>query len=75
MILNFNNKQYINVEAIEAIRWITPNKNDNGFGIIFIGGQKMTVEAEDFNIIEKAYRWQNDYSIYDKNLKKGELKE
>lgn len=70
MVLNFGKKQYIHVEAIEALRFFEGKDGDDGFGVIFVDGQKMSVESCEFDVIEEAYVWQNGYSMYDKNLKK-----
>lgn len=70
MILEFNERQYINVEQIDALRWFAPKDGNNGYGIVVIRGQKITVKIEEFDVIEKAYLWYNGYSLYDKNLKK-----
>jgi hypothetical protein len=65
MIIQFGDHDYIDVDSIKAIRWIP----DNNVGVVFIGGQKMIVSKEDFDILEKCYNWSFGASMYGKNLK------
>lgn len=74
MIVEFKKHNYIDINNIMALRWIEPRKEDTGWGVVFVGGQKMAIEADEFDIIEKAFIWQHGYSIYDKDLKKRGMK-
>lgn len=74
MIVEFNEHQYIVVEDISALRWIPPNENDNqfpeGLGIVVVGGIKLMVNRNDFDTLEKAFRWKHSYALRDQNLQK-----
>lgn len=69
MIININDNQYINVDAIDALRQMdTPAGN----GIAVIGGQKISLTKAEFEILQKAYLWLRGETIYKLN-DKGEF--
>lgn len=73
MILEFGEHEYIDVEAIIALRWF-PTKNR---GIAVFNGERIALQHSDFQIVESAYNWVHKSHIYDRQLKpkKPEKKE
>ncbi len=67
MILQFSKGNYIDIDSITALR----NLPMNDANVVIVGGDKIGVTDEDFEVIEKAYVWAFGDSIYDKDLKRG----
>ena len=61
MILEFKKHSYVDVDAITLMY-------EN---MVVVNGWAMGVLKEEYEIIEKAFRWQHSTSIYDKDMKKG----
>ncbi len=68
MLLEYSERKYINVDEIQLLRM-----NRNGLGTVVIGGVKVTLTSDEFDVIEKAYLQQWKHSLYDKNLVKGRI--
>ncbi len=70
MLLNYADKQYIDIDSITALRWIERNE----LGVVVLDGAKMGLTKEEFDIIERAYLWKNKHTMYGKDMKKIEKK-
>jgi hypothetical protein len=69
MILEFSEHNYIDMDKVEALRWI--DMNGQQAGVIVLKGQKVVVtEREDFDVIEAAFIYQHKSYMYDDKLKK-----
>lgn len=67
MIIEFKEHNYIDIDNVTVLRWL----NDSRIGIIIVDGQKISIlSRDDFDVIEKAFLWEKDYSLYDKNMQK-----
>jgi hypothetical protein len=64
MILEFKDRHYVDVDHISALRMFETH------GIVVVGAEKITVDEDEFAVIEKAYLWQHNGHIYDKDMKK-----
>lgn len=69
MIVEFADNQYVDVDQIQAIRWI--KQNDIELGVVVLAGDKIVVtEREEFDAIESAFIWARKSSMFDKDMKK-----
>lgn len=69
MILEFAEHQYVDVDQIQAVRWIKHNGME--LGVIALSGDKIVVtEREEFDAIEAAFIWTRKSSMFDADMKK-----
>lgn len=69
MVIEFAPHQYVDVDKIQALRWI--KAGDVHAGIIVLSGDKIVVtEKEEYDAIESAYIWKNKTYMVDDRLKK-----
>lgn len=75
MILEFNDKHYINVEDISALRKFTHEVDGKeiGVGIVVVGGEKISVDETEFDVIEQALLWLHKSHMYDAKMKRIRL--
>jgi hypothetical protein len=68
MILEFDEKQYVDIDAVVALRWL----KDMGKGVIaFRGADKIVVNDPDqFDRIEQAFIWLHKSHIVNDKLEK-----
>lgn len=67
MILQFNDHNYLDVDKIQALRWM----REQNAGVVVLDGEKIVVQArEDFDVIETAYIYKNKTVMYDDRMKK-----
>jgi hypothetical protein len=68
MILEFADREYVDVEAIVCLRWF-PQTNK---GVAVFNGERISLSKMDFEKVEDAYRWIHKTSIYgnDKKVKR-----
>lgn len=70
MILEFDKHEYINVDAIIALRWIE-REEQGGFGVIVFNGSKITTQTrEKFDAVEQAFINLHKSYMYDNEQKK-----
>ena len=68
MILEFAEHNYIDVDRVVALRWITEQEKD--FGVVVLNGDKIAIRSKDqFDAIEKAFIQLHQTHIYNKNGK------
>ena len=69
MVIEFAEHQYVDVDAIEALRWISYGGKE--VGIVVLSGDKIALtEREEFDAIEAAYIYKNKSYMVDEDLKK-----
>lgn len=64
MIVEFKENHYVNVDEIQALRKFDAD------GVCVVGGQKIRLTGDEFDIIKKAFHFQHDTHMYDKKLRK-----
>ena len=69
MILEYNNGKYIDVDSITVLGYTEINNTDCYY---VVTNKDISIIKEEYETIEKAFRWLHQHSIYDKDLKKGE---
>lgn len=67
MISNFADNNYIDIDSITVLRWF----DEKEIGIVVVDGEKISVNREEFDVIEKAFIQTYKTSLYDKDMKKG----
>jgi hypothetical protein len=56
MILEFADKNFVNVDSIQALRWLSVDHIE--FGLMVVGGQKLTIQSrKDYDVLVKAFKW------------------
>lgn len=69
MVLEFAPHQYVHVESIEALRWISHQGQE--LGIVALKGDKIVVtEREEYDTIETAFIWLHKSHMVDDEMKK-----
>ena len=67
MVLEFSEHQYIDMENVQALRWM----DDQGLGIIFLNGDKLGIQNRaHFDIIERAFIYKCKSYMVDDKIKK-----
>ena len=67
MVLEFAKHEYIDIDDIKALRWMEEQKA----GVVVLTGEKVVVRERDrFDVIERAYIYQNKSYMFDDKLKK-----
>lgn len=66
MVLNFEDRGYINIDDIKIMRWF-PEQDG---GIVVVNNAKISVAAKEYDLIEKAYIQNTRSYMYDKDMKK-----
>jgi len=61
MISKFEDKGYVDVTKISAMRWFPEQEK----GFIILQGERIAVLEEQYDKIEQAFLWVNKISIYD----------
>ena len=71
MIVEFSDREYVDIEKIVALRWV-----DNSHkGLVIFTGERIVLNASDFKIVEDAFRWINKSHLYGKDRKVKQLVE
>jgi hypothetical protein len=69
MILEFADHQYVDVDSIQALRWI--EVDNKAIGIVALNGDKIAVtERDEFDVIEAAFLYTHKSHIVDDKMKK-----
>ena len=66
MILNFEERGYIDVDRIAAMRWF----KDTNRGAIIFDGERIDVESEPYKIIETSYLRVHNTHMHGEDMKK-----
>ena len=70
MILEFSSHRYVNVDEIQSLQWVE-EKTGKPCGVVFVKGDKFFIfERKLFDIIERAFIYQNKSFMCDDKLKK-----
>lgn len=73
MRLEFDDRQYINVDEIQVLRWIVPSPEvGEPYGLCVCGGQKIGLDEEQFKVMEQAFKWNASKLYKPDQMPKGE---
>ena len=69
MILEFSEDQYVDIDKIQALRWIKVKEVE--VGIVVLSGDKIAItEREEFDVIKNAYLWAHKSHMADADMNK-----
>ena len=69
MVLEFAPHQYVDIDKVEALRWI--EAQGKAVGIVALSGDKIVIsERSEFDLIETAFIWKNKSYMFDENMAK-----
>ena len=69
MILEFAEKQYVDIDNVVGLRWIKADEQE--YGVIILQTNKIGItEKAEFDIIEQAFIWKHKTNMYNDKMKR-----